>query len=267
MMLRAFAVVASLCGATTAYAACPAPELGHVDIYPTANVLPENLLRLYVYYPRPMAANEGRANVRLLDADGSVIEGAFLPTREELWSPDRRRLTLLLDPGRVKKGLIASAALGPVLIAGQAYTFEVPATALDTNDCPLGTATAFRFTAGPSDITPPNPSEWTLTEPGAGTLDPLGVNLESAHDHLSLAFRLRVIDASGEIVPGRIDLSEAEANWLFVPRSPWKEAPYTLTIEDTLEDLAGNRPGTLFDRPAGLEPAPWQDKLPFTPGS
>lgn len=267
MILRAFAVVASVCGATTTFAACPAPELGHVDIYPTANVLPENLLRIYVYYPRPMAIGEGRANVRLLDADGAVIEGAFLPTREELWSPDRRRLTLLLNPGRVKTGLIANAAFGSVLVAGQAYTFEVLATALDRNDCPLGTATALHFTAGPADVDPPNPSEWVLSVPAAGSREPVNVSLETAHDHLSLAYRLRVMDAHGDIVPGRVDLGVAEENWLFIPRSPWKSEPYTLVIEDTLEDLAGNRPGTLFDRPSGKYPVPWQYKLPFTPRS
>ena len=154
MMLRALAVVASLSGATATFASCPAPELGHVDIYPTANVLPENLLRIYVYYPRPMAFGEGFANVRLLDAEGVVIEGAFLPTREELWSPDRRRLTLLFDPGRIKTGLIGSETLGPVLIVGQAYTFEVPALAVDRNDCPLGTTTTFQFTVGHADVTP-----------------------------------------------------------------------------------------------------------------
>ncbi|MEO0384175.1 MAG: hypothetical protein AAF234_11555 [Pseudomonadota bacterium] len=258
---------AYLSGATAAFATCPAPELGQVDIYPTANVLPENLLRLYVYYPRAMAAGEGRPDVRLLDAEGAVVEGAFLPTREDLWSPDRRRLTLLFDPGRVKTGLIASEALGTVLVAGQAYTLEVPATAMDTNNCPLGTASAFHFTVGPADIEPPDPSEWALTVPTAGTVEPLDVNLGSAHDHLSLAFRLRVIDARGEIVPGQIDLGAAEANWLFIPRSPWIAEQYVLAIEDTLEDLAGNRPGTLFDRPAGQDPAPWQNRLSFAPSS
>ncbi len=267
MMLRALAVVASLSGATATFASCPAPELGHVDIYPTANVLPENLLRIYVYYPRPMAFGEGFANVRLLDAEGVVVEGAFLPTREELWSPDRRRLTLLLDPGRIKTGLIASETLGPVLMVGQAYTFEVPALAVDRNDCPLGTTTTFQFTVGHADVTPPNPSEWTLNGPTAGTREPLDVGLGTAHDHLSLAFRLRVIDADGELVPGRIDLGAAEANWIFTPHLPWTARPYTLNVEETLEDLAGNRPGVLFDRPAVQSAIPWQDKLPFTPRS
>ncbi|MEL6840999.1 MAG: hypothetical protein AAFP85_17080, partial [Pseudomonadota bacterium] len=153
------------------------------------------------------------------------------------------------------------------LIAGQAYTIEVPSTALDSNDCPLGVATAYHFDAGPVDALPPSPSDWALTPPQVGTREPLHVDLGSAHDHLSLAFRLRVMDARGEVVSGRIDLGEAEASWVFTPRGPWKAAPYALAIEDTLEDLVGNRPGTLFDRPAGQDPAPWEDQLPFTPRS
>ena len=101
MTFRFVLIVALLGGATTAVATCPAPEAGRVDVYPTAQVLPENLLRFYVYYPRAMAPSVGLSDILLLDADGTPMDGVFLPTREDLWSQDRRRLTVLMDPGRV----------------------------------------------------------------------------------------------------------------------------------------------------------------------
>ncbi|MEL7179624.1 MAG: hypothetical protein AAFN63_07310 [Pseudomonadota bacterium] len=267
MTFRFGLIITLLGGATTAAATCPAPDAGRVDIYPTAQILPENLLRVYVYYPRAMAASAGLSDIRLLDADGTPMDGVFLPTREDLWSQDRRRLTVLMDPGRVKTGLDASEAMGRALRSGQSYTLEVSAGSLDAEGCVLGQKTAVAFEVGPPDLDTPDPSEWVLSTPKLGSRDPLRVNLGSPHDHLSLAFRLRVSDAEGSIVPGQIGLSPGEAGWEFIPRAAWTAETYSLTIEDSLEDLAGNRPGVLFDRPSGQAPEPWLGRLPFQPGA
>ncbi|MEM9211839.1 MAG: hypothetical protein AAGA63_10155, partial [Pseudomonadota bacterium] len=57
----------SLSLTTTANARnCPAPASEQIEIYPTAEVLPENLLRMYIYFPRPMGIEEGLGNVHLL---------------------------------------------------------------------------------------------------------------------------------------------------------------------------------------------------------
>ncbi|MEL6735189.1 MAG: hypothetical protein AAFO98_04805 [Pseudomonadota bacterium] len=266
MTFRFGLIVALLARATTAVASCPAPEVGLVDIYPTAQVLPENLLRVYVYYPRAMAASAGLSDIRLLDADGTRMDGVFLPTREDLWSQDRRRLTVLMDPGRVKTGLDASEAMGRALRSGHSYTLEVSGGSMDAAGCVLGQNTSVAFQVGPPDLDPPDPSEWGLSTPKLGSRDPLMVDLGSPHDHLSLAFRLRVLDATGSIVPGQIGLSPSEDGWEFIPRAAWKAETYSLKIEDSLEDLAGNRPGVLFDRPSGQTPEPWLGRLPFRPG-
>ncbi|MEL7218322.1 MAG: hypothetical protein AAGK01_07815 [Pseudomonadota bacterium] len=102
-----------------------------MDVYPTAQLLPENLLRFYVYYPRAMSASAGLSDIRLLDSYGRPMDGVFLPTREDLWSQNRQRLTVLLDPGRVKTGLDASEALGRALRSAQSYTLEVSSASLD----------------------------------------------------------------------------------------------------------------------------------------
>ena len=249
--------------AGSSYAECP--EHGSVDIYPTADVLPENLLRMYVYFPRPMAADQGLKNIRLLGASGTPVQGAFLPNREDLWSPDRRRLTVLFDPGRVKTGLNAHEAMGRALVPGQSYTFEVAGEALDENGCAMNKASRFTFVATEADLETPDPADWYLSDPRAGSREAFVVDLGDAHDHLSLAFQLRVVNANGKLVPGAIDLGENEAHWIFTPASSWQNEPYALTVGERLEDLAGNRPGVLFDRPMDEEPVPWLNRLPFTP--
>jgi hypothetical protein len=61
-------------------------------------------------------------------AGGIRLEGqpdAFLSFAEELWDPYRRRLTLLLDPARIKRGLVSHEALGYPLRPGQPTRFVV----------------------------------------------------------------------------------------------------------------------------------------------
>lgn len=257
--------LAVLVAASTAGHACPPGAENRIDFYPTASQLPENLLRIYIYYPRPMAVTEGQQHVALLDAQGQRVNGAFLATNQELWSPDRSRLTLLLDPGRVKSGLVAHEALGRALEPGQSYALVVSGAAKDAQGCALGQDVTHSFSVTEADYETPDPAAWSLTAPRLGSMDPLRVDLGSTHDHLSMAYRLRVVDDEAEVVPGSIGLGPDETTWLFTPRRPWSDASYSVAIDQRLEDLAGNRPGVLFDRPVSSEPTDWLDRLPFTP--
>ena len=53
-----------------------------------------------------------RPYVHLGDADGRDLPHALLAMPPELWDRPRRRLTLLLEPGRIKRGLVPNAELG-----------------------------------------------------------------------------------------------------------------------------------------------------------
>ena len=89
--------------------------------------MPRNLLRCYVEFSAPMR-EAGATHVRLLDADGAPLVGALLATEYELWDPDRRRLTVLLDPARIKRGLVApSRGRVPACGEGESVTLVVDA--------------------------------------------------------------------------------------------------------------------------------------------
>ena len=75
------------------------------DIFPSSDRLPENLLKFYLHFSAPMSRGEVYKRVRLLDADGKRIDSAFLELDEELWDPLGKRITLLIQPGRIKQGL------------------------------------------------------------------------------------------------------------------------------------------------------------------
>lgn len=246
--------------------ACIGPGTTQVDeIYPSGAVVPENILRLYLYFTAPMGDTDILPSINLFGEDGSLIEGAFLSNRYELWSADRTRLTLLLDPGRVKTGLEAHDALGRALTAGQAYVLTVDASAWDATGCGLQSSFTHYFLAGPSDADPPDPAVWDVDLPQSGTHEPLRITLDSPHDHLSMAFGIQV-RRNGEALPGRLNLDASETVWLFTPRRPWADDLHELSIDPEFEDLAGNRPGQLFDQQIGLELPQPDLHLRFRPG-
>ncbi|MEM9319016.1 MAG: hypothetical protein AAGA70_08400 [Pseudomonadota bacterium] len=247
-------------------AACSVAALTQVDaIYPSGRAIPENILRLYLYFTAPMGEADILPHISLVRADGLVIDDAFLENRFDLWSPDRTRLTLLFDPARVKTGLEAHEALGRALIAGESYELRVDTGAADAQGCPLAAPFSHSYVAVASDVEPPDPRDWAFDTPQADTIEPLRIVLGSSHDHASMAFRIQVW-RDGERLPGRVELGTDETAWIFTPRRAWATERHEIRIEEELEDLAGNRPGQLFDQPVGVELPMPQLSLSFLPG-
>jgi len=230
--------------------ACEAPTIV-AEVYPSTDALPENLLRFYVYFTKPMRSRAAVETIRIEEAAGDAITDAFLPTRFALWSPDRTRLTLVLDPGRDKTGLAAHDALGRALRAGKRYDLVIPEGLRDARGCRLAETYRKSFIVTQADLSPPAFASWKISVPPAMTRDQLTITLDGPHDHISLAYRLRVQNSAGDVVPGAIELAEAETSWLFRPRTNWLAANYMVVIDPALEDLAGNRIGAPFDQPTG----------------
>ena len=219
------------------------------EVYPRADVLPENLLRLYIYFDQAMHRENALTSIRLIDEEGALVEGAFLTNKVDLWSPDSRRLTVLFDPGRVKTGLRAHNTMGRALKRGEAYTLVVAPSLESAAGCQLAAEHRKTFHVTDADATGPRPESWKIKEPRAYSSDWLTVFLNGPHDHVSLAYRLRVIDTNGAVVAGRIDLGTADAEWLFRPDEPWLNGTYRITVDPTLEDVAGNNLSGSFERP------------------
>ncbi len=252
MSLRTFVLAAAVVLGGPPVLACTSAGKSAVDaVYPSAPLVPENMLRFYLYFSAPMSDADVLPYLTLKRADGVVIEGAFLSNRFDLWSPNRTRLTVLFDPGRVKTGLDAHEALGRALTAGETYELSLDRQIKDAKGCALAEAFSHVFAVGPADFDPPDPGEWQIEAPAVGSTDPVIVRLGNSHDHLSMAYRIRVRDAEGAALPGHIELAEAESIWTFHPRAPWAGVDYYLSVDDQLEDLAGNRPGRLFDQTIG----------------
>lgn len=238
----------------------PSPQV--LRIYPSASELPENLLRFYVYFSQPMREGQASARIRLYERAGTEqtsesepesdreLESVFLDPVEELWDASQTRLTVILDPARVKSGLAAHSALGRALRPGRRYQLEIAAGWRDAHGGLLRAAFSKEFRATAAQVTPPEVSLPQLRVPTAGTRDPLTLCFPNAMDHVLLAAFLSIRDASGRRRTGEVSLDQKESRWHFVPDTPWETGRHTLGVDTRLEDIAGNNMQGRFDRPA-----------------
>jgi len=216
-------------------------------IDPSPEVLPENLLKLYLHFSAPMSRGEAYRRIRLLDARGEAVELPFLEIDQELWDPDGRRLTLLFDPGRVKRELLPHEEVGPPLREGRSYTLVVDRDWKDARGNPLASDASKSFRVGPADHTPPRTREWRVVPPAAGTRDPLRVSFPEPLDRALLERVLEVVDRFGNPLPGEAAVGDGETRWSFTPEAPWPAGDFALRAASILEDLAGNSLGRPFE--------------------
>ena len=218
-------------------------------IYPDVATVPVNLLKIYVQFSEPMS--EGRAQRAISvcrDDTGEPLEGVFVPMDPELWDPARRRMTLLLDPARIKHGLVPNMEAGYPLIEGVPFRLIVDSAFRDAKGRPLRAGSERRYEVGPEVRERIDPDKWRLTVPAQGSLDSLLVEFERPLDYALLQRCLRVNGPKGAVVAGYGESGPGEESWSFTPAEPWAEGPHQLVVDRRLEDLAGNSPVRVFDR-------------------
>ena len=217
-------------------------------VYPTADVLPMNQLKLYVHFSAPMRTGEVSTHVRIIDeATGRVVPDAFFSPDDELWNPAQTRLTLLFDPGRIKRGLKPNEQLGLPLHEGRRYRLVFDATWSDANGDPLRRGFEKRFAVSTADRTAPRAAAWHVSTPRAGTLDTLTVTFGEPMDEALLERLLVVRDVAGTALAGRRTVGRREDQWHFAPTTRWRAGRYVVDVSTDLEDLAGNNLRRLFD--------------------
>ena len=230
----------------------PAAKLGVptevVQVFPSSAVLPENQLKFYVQFSAPMSRGGTYEHVHIRDAEGSVIDLPFLELDEELWDLPMTRLTLLIDPGRIKRGVKPLEDIGPVFESGKNYSLTLETQCRDATGQPLRQTFEKKFRIGPADRTPPDPQRWTIDVPKSGTREPLIVKFDEPMDQ-ALALRLiRVVTGTPEKpLRGDTMLAREEQEWRFTPDAEWVPGRHRLRVATTIEDLAGNNIGKTFD--------------------
>ncbi len=216
-------------------------------IYPSTDLLPSNALRLYVYFSAPMSRGEAWQHIHLVDADTNrPVELPFLELEQELWDQNNQRLTVLFDPGRIKRGLVPTTTIGPAVVEGKHYKLMIDRDWHDARGVSLVEGFEKSFRGGPSDRLPPAPGSWRVTSPKAGTTDALSIVFPKPMDFVLLQRMIGIFDARNEIA-GTIEVDRNETEWRFTPRTAWKPGAYRITADNTLEDISGNHLDRPFD--------------------
>ena len=216
-------------------------------VFPSAKVLPENLLRFYIHFSAPMGRGEAYRHIHLVGQDGKPVADSFLEIDEELWSADGRRFTLLFAPGRIKRGLKPHDDIGPALREGRTYTLQIDRQWPDAHAKPLAADHRVTFRTGGADRSPPSPQDWTILPPRSGTRDPLEIRFPEPMDEALARRLIKVRDPQGSFIEGKVRLELAETLWRLMPDSRWQAGEYRLVVGADLEDLAGNAVGRPFE--------------------
>ena len=215
------------------------------SIDPGGQWVPANLIRFSVTFSAEMEEGSADGHIHLRDASGEDVPGALFSMTPELWDRERRRLTVLLEPGRVKRGLRPNRLAGAPLVEGSAVTLVVDPELRDSSGTELTEGTHRTYRVGPAMRTRVDPARWDVRWPEPGH-DQLVVRFDRPLDRALVRRCLTVVDERGHLVAGRPTLDPAATGWTFAPDR--RGGRWRLQIDTRLEDLAGNSVRRVFDR-------------------
>ncbi len=214
-------------------------------IFPESAVLPQNLLRMHIYFSAPMMPGNAYNNIKLIREDGTQVERAFLVVDQELWDADRKRFTLLFDPGRIKRNLKSNIDLGMALEKGEKYTLVIDSAWRDLNGNALSKSFSKTFFVSPAVRSKVSIENWKVEAPRAGSLGNIVISFDRPMDHVLAITQLNVRNSLG-VVSGSAEIIN-DSIWHFTPDHPWEKREYVIVASPILEDVAGNNLMNAFD--------------------
>jgi len=226
-----------------------------IRISPQAKVLPANTLRFYIHFPRPGEAHFDRDHLWLLNEEEQVVRDPFLVLSQELWSVDGRRLTVLMEPGRIKRGLGTDPSHEPALVVGRTYSLVITA---------LGQTARHTFRVSDPVLEAVDETRWRLVSPTAGSLDPAVVHFDRVMDAALCEDEIGVLTPSREVVQTRMSLAPDGTAARLIPSHPWRAGEHHLVVSERLEDFCGNRLGEALDHDLGAGGSPRAGMINFT---
>jgi hypothetical protein len=217
-------------------------------IFPSCGYVPENLLRFYVRFSNPMQRGIVRSEISLLGPDGEPVPDALYRAPVELWDSSMRLLTILLDPGRLKRGVGPNRELGPPLRAGHVYTLAIGGGMTDLCGRALSESVYKRFRVTEPVRQPIAVEEWKIVPPPIDSRDPLILIFPRPLDWALLRHTITIASSSGRSIDGRIEIGQCETQWSFIPTARWTAGSHRVLVTSSLEDICGNSVIAAFDR-------------------
>lgn len=219
-------------------------------VYPSSQVVPENLLRMYVQFSSPMKTTGNLEKIKLFDEQGKEVKNVFFNNVYELWNREQTQLTLILDPARVKTGLVANESWGRAIKPNSIYTLVVDELE-DVDHNKMAKPFEWKISVEKADLQVPDISQWKIEIPMAGSPTEFSIRFPEMLDYNSMIQRLVLTDTNKQPLSGTISIGKKEKEWRFQPQEPWKKGKHLLHVNTRLEDPAGNNLNGLFDHKQG----------------
>ncbi len=234
-------------------------------IYPRLDTVPENLLKMYFEFEQPMQ-DVGNALdfIRVTNETDRMEIKPFLRLESELWNKERTLLTLWLDPGRIKTGLIPNKERGLPLTMGKSYTVAIDSSWKSIEGVPLNQGYSKKFYVGLRDNKQPKVNEWQLRLREENGVKMLLVDFMEPMDAFLATETIRIYDAEDKPLMGQFKLLKSQRELSFVPDVEWQRSEIEIRIESRLEDLAGNNLNRLFDTDLKKDPNQKTPKAVFS---
>lgn len=219
------------------------------QVFPSSDLLPENLLRFYVCFSNSMQRGQVKDRVSLLGSDGEPVQDVLYHAPVELWDRSMRHLTILLDPGRLKRGLGPNRKLGPPLKTGHEYLLAINSGMIDSSGRPLRESfyKTFRVTEAVRERVAV--ARWGIQSPAAKSHQPLVIKFPKPLDWALLRHMITIASEGGQRMDGLIAIDGGERRWSFTPKSHWPAGMHHVCIAPSLEDVCGNNLQGAFDGP------------------
>jgi hypothetical protein len=219
------------------------------QVFPSSAELPANLLRFYIRFSKPMQRGCVETEISILGPDAEPAPDVLYRAPVELWDRSMQCLTILLDPGRLKRGVGPNRELGPPLELGQEYTLAIGAGIVDSSGRRLRRSFRKRFRVTEAVREPIDVEQWQILPPQTETRDPLLLVFPGPLDWALLSQMISIRSAHGQALEGRIVVDRHEGRWSFTPTLPWAPGHYHVRVASGLEDVCGNSVIAAFDRP------------------
>jgi hypothetical protein len=218
-------------------------------VFPSADVLPENLLRFYVCFSRPMRRGLAGEQISLIGPDGRPARDVLYRPPLELWDRSMRCLTVLLDPGRLKRWVGPNRELGPPLRVGQRYVLAIGPAMLDSSGRSLRQQFYKPFVVAAAVREPVALAHWKVLAPATNSRQPLTIQFARPLDWALLRRAITVVGDDELPIPGRVAIERGERRCSFTPASPWTPMRAAIRVAPDLEDVCGNSLFAAFDGP------------------
>ena len=219
-----------------------------LSIQPELDTVPENLLKMYFTFSKPMQESKKTLDfIKVIEIESQKEVSPFLYLENELWNLNRTQLTLWLDPGRIKKGLIPNQEKGIPLEGGKTYEITVSSDLQDATGETLEKNYNRKFFIGKRDEQKPSLKLWKKITPKSGTKEAFSIDFQDYIDVNLIEDLIQTMTETQEKVEGKLLPSKDGSSFSFIPVKQWKTGYYSVKINANLEDLAGNNMNRLFD--------------------